>query len=113
MSINPKGFVYIYSDKHHIRIQDKRTKVVSYMLKNNLVLQKDNAETFFLKNDSYVKYIKFEDVAQPFVADIDILLNRIIEMMLNEELMNEIISVDEMENSDVVLDISVNTDSNP
>jgi hypothetical protein len=64
-------FVYIYSDKQHIRIEDKTTKVVSYMLKNNLVIQKDNADTFFLKNDSYVKYIKFADVAHPLIDPLD------------------------------------------
>jgi hypothetical protein len=108
-------FVYIYSDKQHIRIEDKTTKVVSYMLKNNLVIQKDNADTFFLKNDSYVKYIKFADVAHPLIdpldGGIDKLITIIIDMMMTE-VQNEIISVNEMEQADVVLDLSVNTDKN-
>jgi hypothetical protein len=84
------------------------------MLKNNLVIQKDNANTFFLKNDSYVKYIKFTDVAHPLISPpdgIDKLLTIIIDMMMTE-VQNEIISVNEMEQADVALDLSVNSDKN-
>ncbi|QOI90185.1 hypothetical protein QKU58_gp146 [Pyramimonas orientalis virus] len=113
MSTESTKFVYIYSDKHHIRIEDRSTKVVSYMLKNSLVIQQDNAETFFLKNDSYVKYIKFANVAHPKFFDTPTkLLDIIIDMLANEEVQNEIISVNEMEEADIVLDLSVNTDKN-
>jgi hypothetical protein len=107
-------FVRIYSDKQHIRIEDKSTKVTSYMLKNNLVIQKDNESTFFLKNDSYVKYIKFGDVALPRMRGtdgIDKLISIIIDMM-NTEFHYEIITVNEMEQADIVLDLSVNSDKN-
>ena len=107
-------FVRIFSDKQHIRIEDKSTRVTSYMLKSNLVIQKDNDSTFFLKNDSYVKYIKFGDVALPHMSDddgIDKLISIIIDMM-NTEVYYEIITVNEMEQADIVLDLSVNTDKN-
>lgn len=103
--------VSIYNFKYHIKIVDNNTKVVSYLLKNNLVIQKDNAESFFLKNDSYVKYFKYSDVTFPSTDSIDDLIQNILNMLIDGG-SNEIISVDEMEKSDIVLDVSVYSDKN-
>lgn len=100
------GFVSIFSDKHHVRIVNNNTKVVSYMLKSSLIIQKDNDSTFFLKNDSYVKYIKFEDVLSPSVGTLNDLLKVIVDYMMVDEISNQIISVNEMEKADIVLDLN-------
>ena len=106
------AYIKIYSDLHHIRVENNNTKVVSYFLKNNLVIQRDNDSTFFLKNDSYVKYIKYDDVASPTTENMDHLLQLIIDYMMVNEVTNTIISVNEMEKADIVLDISVHSSKN-
>lgn len=105
------GFISIISDKHHVRIENSNTNVISYMLKNSLIIQKDNADTFFLKNDSYVKYMKYGDVKLPVTDSLDDLLLVIIDMMLTE-VSNEIISVNEMEKADIILDVNVYSGKN-
>ena len=107
------GHISIYNDLHHIRIVNNNTKVVSYFLKNNLVIQKDNDSSFFLKNDSYIKYIKFSDVASPVASNTDHLIKLIIDfMVVSESANNTIISVNEMEKADIVLDVSVHSGKN-
>lgn len=105
-------FISLFNDKHHIRIVNTHTKVVSYMLKNSLIIQKDNDSTFFLKNDSYVKYIKYDDVLSPNVSSLDELLQIVIDYMMVGEVLNQIISVNEMEKADIVLDVNVYSGKN-
>jgi hypothetical protein len=82
------------------------------MLKNSLIIQKDNASTFFLKNDSYVKYIKYSDVLSPATSTLDELLQVVIDYMMVGEVSNQIISVNEMEKADIVLDVNVYSGKN-
>jgi len=90
---------------------NNKTKVVSYMAKQNLVIQKDNDSTFFFKNDSYVKYFKKDEIALPVADTLDDMLEAII-AMLNVNFADEMISVSELEKADTVLDINVYSDKN-
>jgi len=110
MSGNP--YIEIKNDLHHIRVTNLNTKVVSYFLKHSLVIQKDNASSFFLKNDSFVKYIKYDDVKSPTTIDIDDLIQKIVDYMMVNEISNTIISVNEMEKADIVFDVSVHSGKN-
>lgn len=103
--------VYIYNDTNHLRIVNNKTKVVSYMAKQNLVIQKDNDSTFFFKNDSYVKYFKRDEIALPVADTLDDMLEAII-AMLNVNFVDEMITVSELEKADTVLDINVHSDKN-
>ena len=105
------GHVYIYNDTNHLRIVNNKTKVVSYMAKQNLVIQKDNDSTFFFKNDSYVKYFKKDEIALPIASTLDDMLEAII-AMLNVNFIDEMITVSELEKADTVLDINVYSDKN-
>lgn len=105
------GYVYIYNELDRLRIENRKTKVVSYMAKNNLVIQKDNDSTFFFQYDSYVKYFKFDEIAQPFANDLDEMLKQIVDM-LAVDFSNEMISTSEIEKADTVLDINVYSDKN-
>lgn len=105
------GHVNIYNDTNHLRIVNNKTKVVSYMAKQNLVIQKDNDSTFFFKNDSYVKYFKKDEIALPVADTLDDMLEAII-AMLNVNFVDEMITVSELEKADTVLDINVYSDRN-
>lgn len=106
------AFISLFNDKHHVRIVNNNTKVVSYMLKSNLIIQKDNDSTFFLKNDSYVKYIKYDDVLTPSTSNLNQLLQVVIDYMVVDDVSNQIISVNEMEKADIVLDVNVYSGKN-
>lgn len=104
--------IEIKNDLHHIRITNNNTKVVSYFLKHNLVIQKDNDSSFFLKNDSYIKYFKYSDILSPSTGGIDELIQKIVDYMMVNEIANTIISVNEMEKADIVFDLSVHSGKN-
>lgn len=105
------AYIYIINDKNYIRITNTQTNVVSYMNKTNLVIQKDNAQTFFLKNDSYVKYYKYADIALPLSQNIDDLLDSIISLTTSED-SNQLIKLDEVEKSEAVLELNTYTGKN-
>ena len=104
--------IEIKNDLHHIRVTNNNTKVVSYFLKHNLVIQKDNDSSFFLKNDSYIKYFKYLDILSPSTGGIDELIQKIVDYMMVNEIANTIISVNEMEKADIVFDVSVHSGRN-
>ena len=106
------GHITIYNDLYHIRVTNINTKVVSYFLKHNLVIQKDNDSSFFLKNDSYIKYFKYSDILSPSSNDITHLIQTIVDYMMVNEIANTIISVNEMEKADIVFDVSVHSGKN-
>ena len=105
-------YIEITNDLYHIRVTNNNTKVVSYFVKHNLVIQKDNDSSFFLKNDSYIKYFKFSEILTPSTDDIDQLIQNIVDYMMVNEIANTIISVNEMEKADIVLDVSVHSGKN-
>lgn len=51
--------------------------VIIYFVKASLIVQKVNANTFMLKNDSFVKYYTYSDVIVPTTLDIDALVELI------------------------------------
>lgn len=67
-------FINLYNEGAFMRVENSATGVVSYLNKVNLVIQKDNSTSFFLKNDTYIGYYMFAEVAYPAMANIDALI---------------------------------------
>lgn len=105
----PSGYIWIHNDKKYIRVTNKNTNVISYMNKTNLVVQQDNANSFLMKNDSYVKYFKYNEVSQPTSDNLGELLQIIIGMIQTEET-SQLIVINEMKRSDVVIDYTMYSD---
>lgn len=103
--------IYIEDFGKHIKLTYTDTGTVCYLLKDNLVVQKEDAEHFFLKNTDYTKYIKFSDVAFPITSGLDQLIDDVFTMSKN---LNNSSTVDSyIQSSDVVLNITVLSDKNP
>lgn len=67
-------FIHIYNEGAFLRVENSSNGVVSYLNKVNLVIQKDNSTSFFLKNDTYIGYYLFAEVAYPVAVNIDSLI---------------------------------------
>ena len=104
-------FISIHNDKKFIRIRNHNTNVVSYMNKSNLVVQQDNANSFFMKNDDYVKYFRFIDIKQPVTRTLGELIQAIVTMIQTEDI-SQLMIINEMKRSDVVLDLNFYSDKN-
>lgn len=104
-------FISIHNDKKFIRIRNHNTNVVSYMNKSNLVVQQDNANSFFMKNDDYVKYFRFVDIKQPVTRTLGELIQAIVTMIQTEDI-SQLMIINEMKRSDVVLDLNFYSDKN-
>lgn len=77
MSYNAAGPVKMYDDGAYLRVTNDNNGVVVRYIKANLVIQKDSASTFFLKNDSFINYYKYTDVSLPVSTDIDNLIGKL------------------------------------
>lgn len=109
--MSPTPHIKIEDFGKHIRIKYNDTGTECYLTKHDLVVQKDDAEHFFLKNSDYTKYIKFSDVAFPLNVGVDELIDDVFTMSKN---LNNSSTVDSyIESSDVALDINVFSDKNP
>jgi hypothetical protein len=68
MSIN------IYDNGAYVRVVNSSTNVVVNYVKTTLVIQKDNSGSFFMKNDSFINYYKYCDIATPSTNSLDELI---------------------------------------
>lgn len=67
--------ISIYDNGAYVRVVNNATNVVVNYIKSTLVIQKDNNNAFFLKNDSYINYYKYVDVTTPTSDDLDHLIS--------------------------------------
>lgn len=67
--------ISIYDNGAYIRVVDDATSVIVNYVKSTLVIQKDNSNSFFLKNDNYITYYNYADVITPASNDLDQLLS--------------------------------------
>ncbi len=77
MSYNSNGPVHIYNEGAYIRVTNDNNGVVINYVKAALVIQRDSPNTFFLKNDTFINYYNYTDIATPASTDIDDLLSTI------------------------------------
>ncbi len=108
--MSPTPHIHIEDFGKHIRIKYNDNGTECYLTKHDLVLQKDDAEHFFMKNSDYTKYIKFSDVAFPLNIGVDELIDDVFSMTKNLNNSSTIESY--IESSDVALDINVFSDKN-
>ena len=110
VKMSPTPHIQIEDFGKHIRIKYNDTGTECYLTKHDLVIQKDDAEHFFMKNSDYTKYIKFSDVALPLNIGIEQLIDDVFSMTKN---LNNSSTIDSyIESSDVALDINVFSDKN-
>lgn len=69
--------ISFYNDSAYIRVVNSTTGVDVRVTKANLVIQKDSANTFFFKNDDYISYFNYGDIATPASTSITDLINQI------------------------------------
>jgi hypothetical protein len=67
----------MYNQGAYIRVTNDNNGVVVNYVKATLVIQRDSANTFFLKNDSFINYYNYTDVATPISTDLDDLITTI------------------------------------
>ena len=75
MSYNSNGPVHMYNEGAYIRVSNDNNGVVVNYVKSTLVIQRDSVNTFFMKNDSFINYYNYVDVATPASTDIDNLIS--------------------------------------
>ena len=66
--------IQIYNSGAYVRVVNSTTNVVVNYIKSTLVIQKDNNDSFFMKNDSFINYYKYCQVSTPSSSGIDDLI---------------------------------------
>jgi hypothetical protein len=103
----------IYSDGNFLKIvSDAITTLVP---KSNIIIQKDNKDTFFIKATNFIKYFKIADITYPLngadgSVTIDNLLDSIRESVDDSSAGGG--SMNGITNSDLIYQVSVNNDEN-
>jgi hypothetical protein len=64
----------MYDENAYIRVVNDTTNTVINYVKASLLIQRDSANRFLLKNDSFINYYNYTDVADPVSTDIDDLI---------------------------------------
>jgi hypothetical protein len=77
MAYNSEGPVHIFNEGAYVRVTNDNNGVVVNYVKANLVIQKDSATTFFLKNDSYINYYNYTDISTPVSTNLNNLMSQI------------------------------------
>jgi hypothetical protein len=72
----PSQPVTIHNDSAYVKVVHSNGVVV-YYVKSNLIIQKLNEKLFMLKNESFMNYYNYDEVAEPVSSDIDDLLSQI------------------------------------
>lgn len=78
-------FIRFINEKSFIQVRNTRTGVVVFLNKTPLLIQRDSASSFLLKNDTYVGYYSFVDVEYPSTSDIDELIRILVSWVEDEE----------------------------
>lgn len=68
--------VTIHNESAYVKVVHTNGVVV-YYVKSNLILQKLNDNLFMLRNDSFLNYYNYDEIAEPSSTNIDDLLEQI------------------------------------
>ena len=105
--------IQIHNDGTFIKIFDDNTGITSFISKTNIIIQQDTSETFFLKNDSFIKYYKFSDISFPLMPNINELISTIVSFSTNESTSNNASVETLLSNLNIIMDVNTKYDSNP
>jgi hypothetical protein len=72
------AFVDFLNDNSYIKLRNNNTSVTVFLTKANLLIQRDSAASFLVRNDNYTAYVKYADVNSPTSADIDDLIAKLV-----------------------------------
>lgn len=100
---------YHFENLHDfLKIRNTQTGTNSFVSKSNIVIQQDNAHSFFIKNDSFIKYFKTSEIASP-IGDLEEILTELLSM-ISSGWMSDLIN--DLEKSDAVFELSMASDEN-
>ena len=103
-----QGFYHFENLHDFLKIRNTQTGTNSYVSKSNIVIQQDNAHSFFIKNDSFIKYFKTSEIASP-TGNLEEILTELLSM-ISSGWMSDLIN--DLEKSDAVFELSMASDEN-
>jgi hypothetical protein len=103
------GAFYYFENLHDfIKIRNTKTGTNSFVSKSNIVIQQDNEHSFFVKNDSYIKYFKTSEIVSP-TGTLEEILTELLSM-ISTGWMTDLLN--DLEKSDAVFELSMASDEN-
>lgn len=101
--------IYHFENLHDfLKIRNTQTGTNAFVSKSNIVIQQDNAHSFFVKNDSFIKYFKTSEIASPN-GTLEEILTKLLSM-ISSGWMTDLIN--DLEKSDAVFELSLASDEN-
>lgn len=99
-------FISFANNQRFLRVTNSRTNTISYVSKLNLVIEKDNHESFYLKNDDFIKYYKYKDVLYPSSRDMANLVTKLVDICQGDAATENML-LDEIKRSPVVTELKI------
>ena len=104
--------IQIHNEGNFIKVFDDNTGITSFISKTNIIIQQDTSDTFFLKNDSFIKYYKFSEITFPLLQNINELISTIVSFSTNESTTNNTSVETILNNLNILMDVNTKYDSN-
>lgn len=99
-------FISFANNQRFLRVTNSRTNTISYISKLNLVIEKDNHESFYLKNDDFIKYYNYKDVLYPSSRDMGNLVTKLVDICQGDALTENLL-LDDIKRSPLVSELKV------
>jgi hypothetical protein len=99
-------FISFANNQRFLRVTNSRTNTITYVSKVNLVIEKDNYESFYIKNDDFIKYYKYKDILYPSSRDMSNLVTKLVDICQGDAATENML-LDEIKRSPVVTELKV------
>ena len=99
-------FISFANNQRFLRVTNSRTNTITYISKLNLVIEKDNHESFYLKNDDFIKYYKYKEVLYPSSRDMANLVTKLVDVCQGDALTENLL-LDDIKRSPLVSELKV------
>ena len=99
-------FISFANNQRFLRVTNSRTNTITYVSKVNLVIEKDNYESFYIKNDDFIKYYKYKDILDPSSRDMSNLVTKLVDICQGDAATENML-LDEIKRSPVVTELKV------
>lgn len=99
-------FISFANNQRFLRVTNSRTNTITYVSKLNLVIEKDNHESFYIKNDDFIKYYKYKDILYPSSRDMANLVTKLVDICQGDAATENML-LDEIKRSPVVTELKV------
>ena len=99
-------FISFANNQRFLRVTNSRTNAISYVSKLNLVIEKDNYESFYVKNDDFIKYYKYKDILYPSSRDMSNLVTKLVDICQGDAATENML-LDEIKRSPVVTELKI------